>query len=78
LLDFKNLSQAIGTGAAGGAFAAVLGHYFAGGKITFPIFLIIFVLSLSTIKGWARLVGLLAFVVSAVVVLGIFCKLKAM
>ncbi len=77
-MDIKNLGQALSTGAAGGAFAAVLGHYFAGGKVTFPIFLVIFVLSLSTLKGWGRLVGLLAFAGSAVVVLGIFSKLKGM
>ena len=77
-MDAKAIGQAISTGAAGGAFVAVLGHYLAGGKITFPIFLAIFVLSLSSLKGWGRLVGLIAFAISAAMVLAIFTNFKSL
>ena len=57
--------------AFGGAVVGLASHYLAGGKMTLPIFLIAYILILSGLKGWGKLVGLIVFtaVASLVVVL---------
>lgn len=47
----SSLGEAAGAGAFGGAVAGLASHYFAGGKMTFPIFIIAYILILSGLKG---------------------------
>jgi uncharacterized membrane protein len=53
--------EAAGTGAFAGGLAGLASHYLAGGKMTFPIFIVAYVLVLANLKGWGRLVGLVVF-----------------
>jgi hypothetical protein len=65
------LGEALGAGAAGGAAAGLAAHYFAGGKLTFPIFIVVYVLMLSQLKGSGKVTGLVSFVIVGSLVLAI-------
>lgn len=69
------LGEALGAGAAGGAAAGLAAHYFAGGKLTFPIFIVVYVLVLSQLKGSGKLTGLISFVIVGSLVLAIMKSL---
>jgi len=66
------LGEAVGAGAFGGAIAGLVAHYLAGGKMTFPIFIIASILILSGLKGWGKLVGLIVFTAVAALVVAVF------
>lgn len=65
------LAEALGAGAVGGAAAGLAAHYLAGGKLTFPIFIVVYVLMLSQLKGSGKLTGLVSFVIVGSLVLAI-------
>ncbi len=64
------IGEAVSAGAFGGAVAGLAAHYLAGGTMTFPIFIVAYILILGGLKGWGRGVGLIVFtaVASLVVV----------
>ena len=66
------LGEAAGAGAFGGALAGLASHYLAGGKMTFPIFIVAYILILSGLKGWGKLVGLIVFTAVAALVVVVF------
>lgn len=70
------IGEAVGAGAFGGALAGFAAHHLAGGKMTFPIFIVAYILILSGLKGWGRLVGLIAFTAVASLVLVVFQHLE--
>ena len=72
----SSLGESAGTGAIGGAVAGLASHYFAGGKMTFPIFIIAYILVLIGLKGWGKLVGLIIFTAVAALVVVIFRHLE--
>lgn len=55
------IGEAVGVGAFGGAAAGFAAHHLAGGTMTFPIFIVAYILILSGLKGWGKLVGLIVF-----------------
>ncbi len=65
------VGEALGAGAVGGAAAALAAHYFAGGKLTFPIFIVVYILMFSRLKGSGKFVGLVSFVIVGGLVLAI-------
>lgn len=67
-----SLGEAAGVGAFGGAVAGLAVHCLAGGKMTFPIFIIAYILILSGLKGWGKVVGLIVFTAVAALVVGVF------
>lgn len=69
------LVEALGAGAMGGAAAGLAAHYFAGGKLTFPIFIVVYVLMLSQLRGSGKLTGLVSFVIVGSLVLAIMKNL---
>jgi uncharacterized membrane protein len=66
------IGEAVGAGAFGGAVAGFAAHYLAGGKMTFPIFIVAYILILSGLKGWGKLVGLIVFTAVASLVVVVF------
>jgi len=72
----SSLGEAAGAGAFGGAVAGLAAHYLAGGKLTFPIFIIAYILILSGLKGWGKLVGLIVFTAVAALVVVVFQRLE--
>jgi hypothetical protein len=59
------LGDAVKAGFFVGGVAGLASHYLADGKLTFPIFIVAYILIISGIKGgWGKLVG---FIVAAVV-----------
>jgi hypothetical protein len=70
------LGEAVGTGAFAGAVAGLATHYLAGGKMIFPIFIVVYVLLLAHLKGWGKLVGLIVFTAVASLVVVVFQHLK--
>jgi hypothetical protein len=62
----------VGAGAFGGAIAGLAAHYLAGGKMTFPIFIVAYILILSGLKGWGKLVGLIVFTAVAALIVVLF------
>jgi hypothetical protein len=66
------LVKGFGVGFPAGLFAGLVAHYFAGGKLTFGIYLIVGGLSLASLKGIARVIGLIAFVLGAIVSVNLF------
>ena len=68
----STLGEAAGAGAVGGAAAGLAAHYLAGGRLTFPIFIIAYILILSGLKGWGKLVGIIVFTAIAALVVVIF------
>lgn len=71
-----SLGEAVGTGAFGGAVAGLASHHFAGGKMTFPIFIVAYILILSGLEGWGKLVGLIVFTAVAALVVVVFKHLE--
>lgn len=72
----SSLGEATGAGAFGGAVAGLVAHYIAGGKMTFPIFIVAYILILSGLKGWGKLVGLVVFTAVAALVIALFQHLN--
>ena len=70
------IQEAIGTGAFGGAAAGLAAHYLAGGRMTFPIFIVAYILILSGLKGWGKFVGLVVFTAVASLVVALFQNVK--
>ncbi|MCJ7448724.1 MAG: hypothetical protein MUO72_13640 [Bacteroidales bacterium] len=68
----SSLVEAAGAGAFGGAAAGLAAHYLAGGKMIFPIFIVAYILILSGLKGWGKLVGLIVFTAVAALVVVLF------
>jgi hypothetical protein len=66
------LLRGFGAGLPAGLFAGVLAHYFAGGQLTFGIYLVVGGISLASLKGIARVIGLIAFVLGAIVSVNLF------
>jgi hypothetical protein len=62
----------VGAGAFGGAIAGLAAHYLAGGKMTFSIFIVAYILILSGLKGWGKLVGLIVFTAVAALIVVLF------
>lgn len=71
-----SLGEAAGAGAFGGAVAGLASHYFAGGKMTFPIFIIAYILILSGLKSWGKLVGVIVFTAVVALVVVVFQHLE--
>ena len=72
--------NAVAEGASAGAFVGVVAglaaHYLAGGKMTFPIFIVAYILILSGLKGRGKLVGLVVFSAVAALVVVVFQHLE--
>jgi hypothetical protein len=66
-----SLQEALGTGAFAGVAAGFAAHYLAGGKLTFPIFIVAYLFILGGLKGWGKFVGLVAFTAIAALVASI-------
>lgn len=66
------IGETVGAGAFGGVVAGLAAHYLAGGKMTFPIFIVAYILILSGLKGWGKLVGLIVFTAVASLVVVVF------
>jgi len=71
-----SLSEAAGAGLFGGAAAGLAAHHLAGGKMTFPIFIVAYVLILSGLQGWGKLVGIVVFTVVAALVVVLLGRLE--
>lgn len=54
-------SEAIGAGVVSGMFAGPVAHFISDGKLTFPVFIVVYILFLARLNGWSRLTGLLVF-----------------
>jgi hypothetical protein len=72
----KSLGGAVSAGAFVGAVAGLASHCFAGNKMTFPIFLIAYILIFSGFKGLAKLVGLIVLTVVAALIVAVFQYLE--
>jgi hypothetical protein len=66
------IGEAVGAGAFGGAVVGFAAHYLSGGKMTFPIFIIAYILILSGLKGWGKLIGLVVFSAVASLLMVVF------
>jgi len=51
-------------------------HYLAGGKMTFPIFMVAYMLILSGLKGRGKLIGLIVFTITAALVVVVLQQLQ--
>jgi hypothetical protein len=74
--NLSSLGEAAGAGAFGGAAAGLAAHYLAGGKMTFPIFIVAAILILSGLKGWGQFVGFIVFAAVAALVVVLFQHLE--
>jgi hypothetical protein len=54
-------SNAIGAGSLGGLVAGVFAHFWFSGKIIFGLFVVISILTLSSTRGFGRIIALLTF-----------------
>ena len=68
------IGEAVGAGAFAGAVGGLAAHYFGGGKLTLPIFLVISIFLLGGLKGFGKFVGLVVFVIVAALVVVLFRK----
>jgi len=71
-----SLGEAAGVSAIGGAAAGLAAHYLAGGKMTFPIFIVAYILILSGLKGLGKLVGIIVFTAVAALVVVVFQRFE--
>ncbi len=62
------IGEAAAAGAFGGLAAGLASYYLAGGQMTFPIFMIAYILILAGLKGWGKLIGLIVFTAVAALV----------
>jgi hypothetical protein len=76
--NVRDLREALGVGAGAGAFCGTLAHY-AGGKMTFGIFLVACLfLGLGALKGFGKAVGLIAFTAAAALTMRLFDWLEVL
>ncbi len=67
------LAEAAGSGFFAGLVGGVAANYLGGGKMTFPVYLVVSLLILSGVKTWwGKTISLILFVVVATVIMHLF------